>query len=229
MRHGQTVFYVVVTGGGDKSRAAAVHALSHAVRPAEANENITSEVERALGTARRRPRWRPRPRRRRRAPRAGSRARGRASFRAARRTVRVPGPRARPRGVSDHPLLEQFGDAGAPKPGTLQSPPLYVKRTLRGGQTVRHPGSVIVRHISRVPSPDALEARARARDRRPAAPGPLSAFSLSSFLPALQRAFLHDFFFVIRAPPPAHASDDALPARAGSRRRGPELRGDRRR
>lgn len=40
---------------------------------------------------------------------------------------------------------EQFGDAGAPKPGTLQSPPLYVKRTLRGGQTVRHPGTVIVR------------------------------------------------------------------------------------
>ena len=124
---------------------------------------------------------------------------------------------------------EQFGDAGAPKPGTLQSPPLYVKRTLRGGQTVRHPGSVIVRHISRVPSPDALEARARAARPTSDIPGPLSAFSLSSFLHSQQRAFLHDFFFVMRAPPPAHASDDALPARAGSRRRGPELRGDRRR
>lgn len=40
---------------------------------------------------------------------------------------------------------EQFGDAGAPKPGMLQSPPLYVKRTLRGGQAVRYPGTVIVR------------------------------------------------------------------------------------
>ena len=80
---------------------------------------------------------------------------------------------------------EQFGDAGAPKPGTLQSPPLYVKRTLRGGQTVRHPGSVIVRHISRVPSPDALEARARAARPTSDIPGPLSAFSLyhSSFFP----------------------------------------------
>ena len=39
---------------------------------------------------------------------------------------------------------EQFGDAGAPKPGTLQSPPLYVKRTVREGQTVRHPGTIIV-------------------------------------------------------------------------------------
>ena len=117
MRHGQTVFYVVVTGGGDFSRAAAVHALSHAVRPAEANENITSEVERALGTARRRPRWRPRPRRRRRAPRAGSRAWPRASFRAARRTVRVPGPRARPRGVSDHPLLGTVRRRGRPSRG----------------------------------------------------------------------------------------------------------------
>ena len=90
---------------------------------------------------------------------------------------------------------EQFGDAGAPKPGTLQSPPLYVKRTLRGGQTVRHPGSVIVRHISRVPSPDALEARARARPTSDI-PGPLSAFSLSSFLHSQQRAFLHDFFVI---------------------------------
>ena len=78
-----------------------------------------------------------------------------------------------------------LGDAGAPKPGTLQSPPLYVKRTLRGGQTVRHPGSVIVRHISRVPSPDALEARARAARPTSDIPGPLSAFSLyhSSFFP----------------------------------------------
>jgi hypothetical protein len=62
---------------------------------------------------------------------------------------------------------EQFGDAGAPKPGTLQSPPLYVKRTLRGGQTVRHPGTVIVRHVSRFSFPTPSR-RARApRDRRP--------------------------------------------------------------
>ena len=54
--------------------------------------------------------------------RARARARGRASFRAARRTVRVPGPRARPRGVSDHPFLgtvrrrgrAQAGDAAVP-------------------------------------------------------------------------------------------------------------------
>ena len=62
---------------------------------------------------------------------------------------------------------EQFGDAGAPKPGTLQSPPLYVKRTLRGGQTVRHPGTVIVRHISRFPSPDASRRRSTGVRRFP--------------------------------------------------------------
>ena len=99
---------------------------------------------------------------------------------------------------------EQFGDAGAPKPGTLQSPPLYVKRTLRGGQTVRHPGSVIVRHISRVPSPDALEARARAARPTSDIPGPLSTFSLSFLVfPSSHSArFFTIFFFVIRTPPP---------------------------
>ena len=49
---------------------------------------------------------------------------------------------------------ESFGDAvGAPKPGMLQSPPLYVKRTLRAGQVVRHPGTVIVRAARPVASP----------------------------------------------------------------------------
>jgi hypothetical protein len=91
---------------------------------------------------------------------------------------------------------EQFGDAGAPKPGTLQSPPLYVKRTLRGGQTVRHPGSVIVRHISRVPSPDALEARARAARPTSDIPGPLSAFSLSCLVfPSRHTARVSSRFF----------------------------------
>lgn len=84
---------------------------------------------------------------------------------------------ARPRGRSGFPdrgpvrvvcrttrFSEQFGDAGAPKPGTLQSPPLYVKRTLRGGQTVRHPGTVIVRHVSRFSFPTPSR---RARAARP--------------------------------------------------------------
>ena len=61
---------------------------------------------------------------------------------------------------------EQFGDAGAPvKPGTLQSPPLYVKRTLRAGQVVRHPGTIIV---SATPFPSPARESARARIPEPA-------------------------------------------------------------
>lgn len=44
------------------------------------------------------------------------------------------------------PVVARFAsEAGKPPAPASQPPPLYVKRTLRGGQVIRHPGTVIVR------------------------------------------------------------------------------------
>ena len=178
--------YVVVTGGGDKSRTCALSDHTPFDRPRQRKYHIRSRAS----TRHRAP-----------APAMASAAATPTAC-SARGLERVAARRSvRPGGRSGFPdrgpvrvvcrttrFSEQFGDAGAPKPGTLQSPPLYVKRTLRGGQTVRHPGSVIVRHISRVPSPDALAPR----DRRPTFPHSRTVervFAMNSFFPPPQRAF----------------------------------------
>ena len=116
--------------------------------------------------------------------RARVRARGRASSRAARRTVRVPGPRTRPRGVSDHSLLGTVRRRGRAQAGDAAVPAAVreahaARRADRAAPGNGHRAS----HLA-FPLPRRLEAPI---DRRPTFPGPLSAKTSPARFPIFLR------------------------------------------
>ena len=123
--------------------------------------------------------------------RRASRRRRDRPFRARRRTVRVPGPRARPRGVSDHPLLGTVRRRGRAQAGDAAVP-----AAVREAHAARRADRAAPRNGHRTSRlaflvPHALQARARAA--RPTSDVPDRCASLLSTRTV--EAFLVDFFF----------------------------------